>query len=187
MASCSRDSPPTSIASFATPSAGGSPRRVFGRPRWTGRESLAGKSILLFAEQGLGDSIQMLRYLPLVAERASLVLLRLPDAIRPLLHALPAHCRWVSEAEPAPSTDFQCPVMSLPNALGTTLETIPSSVPYLEAAPDRVQAWRERLRRLGGTPRVGVVWSGNASHPNDRNRSIPLEVNRTWPPKACNS
>jgi tetratricopeptide (TPR) repeat protein len=152
------------------------PAPDFGRPRWSGRESLAGKSILLFAEQGLGDSIQLLRYVPRVASAAGQVLLRLPRALIPLLKDLPANCRWVSESDPAPPTDFQCPLMSLPNAFVTTLETLPADVPYITADPVRVKAWRERLEALGEALRVGIVWSGNASHPNDRNRSIPLAM-----------
>ncbi|HEY2628866.1 MAG TPA: tetratricopeptide repeat-containing glycosyltransferase family protein [Usitatibacter sp.] len=154
------------------------PAPDFSRPRWSGRESLAGKSILLFAEQGLGDSIQLLRYVPRVASMAAQVLLRLPGALVPLLKDLPPNCRWVSESEPPPMTDFQCPIMSLPNAFATTLETLPAIVPYLTADPARVQAWRVRLEALGKSPRVGIVWSGNASNPNDRNRSIPLETFR---------
>jgi tetratricopeptide (TPR) repeat protein len=154
------------------------PAPDFGRPRWSGRQSLAGKSILLFAEQGLGDSIQLLRYVPRVASMAAQVLLRLPRALVPLLKDLPSNCRWVPESEPPPATDFQCPLMSLPNAFATTLQTLPADVPYLVADPARVQAWRGRLEALGKSPRVGVVWSGNASHPNDRNRSIPLEMFR---------
>ena len=154
------------------------PAPDFGRPRWNGRQSLKGKSILLFAEQGLGDSIQLLRYVPLVAAQASLVLLRLPPALAPLLKGLPAHCRWVPESEPAPRTDFQSPIMSLPHAFSTTLATLPANVPYLSADGSRVDAWRERLRELAGTPKVGIVWSGSLLHPNDRNRSIPLEAFR---------
>ncbi len=154
------------------------PAPDFGRPRWTGRESLEGRSILLFAEQGLGDSIQLLRYVPLVAARARDVVLRLPRALKPLLQGLPANCRWVSESEAPPRTNFQCPIMSLPAAFGTTLATLPAKVPYLAADPARIAAWRERLRCLGPSPKVGVVWSGNASHPNDRNRSIALETFR---------
>ena len=155
------------------------PAPDFGRPRWTGRESLEGKSILLFAEQGLGDSIQLLRYVPLVAARAGAVLLRLPRALTPLLEGLPANCRWVPESEPAPPTDFQCPIMSLPDAFATTLATLPARVPYLSADPARVDAWKERLRKLEGPFTVGIVWSGNPSHPNDRNRSIALEAFRS--------
>jgi tetratricopeptide (TPR) repeat protein len=152
------------------------PAPSFDRPRWTGREGLNGKSILLFAEQGLGDSIQLLRFVPRVAAMASQVLLRLPHALIPLLKDLPANCRWVSETDPPPPTDFQCPLMSLPNAFATTLATLPAAVPYINADPARVKAWRDRLEALGEALRVGIVWSGNASHPNDRNRSIPLET-----------
>jgi tetratricopeptide (TPR) repeat protein len=150
----------------------------FGRPRWTGAESLEGRSILLFAEQGLGDSIQMLRYVPLVAARAREVVLRLPRALTPLIQGFPANCRWVPESEDPPRTDFQCPIMSLPAAFGTTLETLPAKVPYLAADPARVAQWRARVEALGPSPKVGIVWSGNPAYRNDRNRSIPLETFR---------
>ena len=154
------------------------PAPDFGRPRWTGRESLAGKSILLFAEQGLGDSIQFLRYVPGVAAQAGRVVLRLPRALSVLVADLPDNCRVVLESEPAPATDYQCPLMSLPLARGTTPGSVPANVPYLSADPARVDAWRRRLARQRASLRVGVVWSGSAAHVNDRNRSIPLELFR---------
>ncbi|MFZ3323339.1 MAG: tetratricopeptide repeat protein [Usitatibacter sp.] len=150
------------------------PAPDFGRPRWTGRETLGGRTILLFAEQGLGDSIQMLRYLPRVAAQAHKVWIQLPRALAPLATSLPRNLSVLTEAEPPPRTDFQCPLMSLPLAFGTTLSTIPAAIPYLEADPSRTAAWRKRLDSLGRGPRVGLVWSGNAAHANDRNRSIPL-------------
>ncbi|MBC5782781.1 tetratricopeptide repeat protein [Ramlibacter sp. USB13] len=147
-------------------------------PRWTGVQDLADRSILLYAEQGLGDSIQFLRYLPLVAQRAREVLLQVQPALLPLLSALPANCRLLRPGEPFAAPDFQCPLLSLPHAFRTALADIPAAVPYLRADPARVAAWRERL---AGTraPRVGIAWSGNAQHGNDRNRSIALPEFRT--------
>ena len=153
------------------------PAPSFDRPRWTGRESLNGKSILLFAEQGLGDSIQLLRFVPRVAAKASQVLLRLPRALIPLLKDLPANCRWVSETDPPPHDGLPMsadePAQRVRHDARDTSRGRPlSSMPD----PARVKAWRDRLEALGEGPRVGIVWSGNASHANDRNRSIPLET-----------
>lgn len=143
------------------------------RPRWTGGQSLAGRSILLHAEQGLGDSIQFLRYVPMVAARAREVLLSVQPALAPLLGALAPNCRLLRPEE-TPPTDFECPLLSLPHAFRTSLHDVPAEVPYLHADPARVQSWRERLPG-DGRPRVGIAWSGNALHSNDRNRSIALQ------------
>lgn len=141
-------------------------------PRWDG-EDLAGASILLYAEQGMGDSLQFLRYVPLVAQRAREVLLQLPAALLPLAQGLAPNCRTVAAGQPAPAADWQCPLLSLPHAFGTTIEDIPARVPYLRADPAGVAAWRARLP-AGEGPRVGITWSGNPRHGNDRNRSLPL-------------
>lgn len=146
----------------------------FGRPRWTGRESLRGRSILVIGEQGLGDAIQMLRYLPQLASLADRVLLRVDPGVAPLIANLPQNCSWDPAASTPPATDFQVPLMSLPLVFGTTLETVPANIPYLRADASRGDAWRKRLDALGHGPKVGVVWSGNPGHTNDRNRSIPL-------------
>ena len=150
----------------------------FGRPRWSGRESLAARSILVVGEQGLGDAIQMLRYVPLLASQASLVLLRIDPGVAPLMAELPRNCRWDSPASPPPPTDFQVPLMSLPLAFGTTLRTVPTPIPYVKADPARAGTWRKRLDALGPAPRVGIAWSGNPAHANDHNRSIPLRLFR---------
>lgn len=143
------------------------------RRRWRG-EDLAGQSILLFAEQGLGDSIQFLRYVPLVAARAREVLLVLQPALLALASRLPANCRVLTAADAVPQTDWQCPLLGLPLAFGTEPQTVPAAIPYLAADPQRVAQWRARLG-TSERPRVGLAWSGNAQHKNDRNRSLPLQ------------
>jgi tetratricopeptide (TPR) repeat protein len=157
----------------------------FGRPRWTGRESLRGRSILLFAEQGLGDSIQFLRYMPLVAAQADHVVLRLPRSLAGQASDLAPNCRVVPEDEALPAFDQVCALLSLPLAFATTLDNLPAQVPYLRAHAPRVDAWRQRLDDGSGRPCVGVVWSGNAAHQNDRNRSIPLAVFRGLAAAGC--
>ena len=143
-------------------------RRPFAQPLWRG-EPLAGRTILLHAEQGLGDTIQMARYAPLVAAKGGRVILEVQPPLRPLLEGLGVTI--VSRGEALPAFDLHCPLLSLPWAFATELATIPADVPYLRAADDRVARWRERLPE---GPRVGLAWSGSAIHHNDRKRSIPL-------------
>ncbi|MFI4926470.1 MAG: tetratricopeptide repeat protein, partial [Burkholderiales bacterium] len=155
------------------------------QPGWTGAETLEGRSILLYAEQGLGDSIQFLRYVPLVARRAASVVLQVQPSLLPLVQELATNCRAIATGDPVPSTNLQCPLLSLPHAFGTTLATIPASAPYLSADPALVAPWHERLPADAGGPRVGVTWSGNPSHLNDRNRSIALASFRDIAVDGC--
>ena len=142
--------------------------REFDVPQWRGEEP-HGKTILLHAEQGFGDTVQMVRYVPSVAARGATVILEAPDALLPLLARLDGVTQLMGRGDALPRFDLHCPLMSLPLAFGTTLATIPALVPYLRAPTERVAAWRTRLP-VGR--RVGLVWSGKPSHKNDRNRSI---------------
>ncbi len=148
--------------------------RGFTQPRWQG-EDLAGKTILLHAEQGLGDSIQMLRYLPVVAAKlgniGGKIVLELPEPLLPLVSD-PA-ITLVRHGARLPAFDVHCPLMSLPLACRTTLTTIPAAVPYLKVPADRQEKWQAKLAAISA-PRVGLVWSGRPDHVNDHNRSIPL-------------
>jgi tetratricopeptide (TPR) repeat protein len=146
--------------------------RDFTQPQWRG-EDLTGKIILLHAEQGFGDSIQFIRYLPMVRAKAERVILELPDGLLSLIGELADGVTMLNRGAALPSFDLHCPLMSLPLAFGTTISTIPASVPYLRAPADRLAAWRARMSREA-TPRVGLVWSGRADHKNDHNRSIAL-------------
>jgi Flp pilus assembly protein TadD len=151
-----------------------------GPPRWRG-ESLAGGTILLHAEQGLGDTIQFVRYVPEVAQRsAGRVLLVAPPPLTRLLAGLPGLNGLLRPGEPAPPAAAQCALLSLPHTLGTTLESVPAPVPYLRAEPEALARWRERLARLPGL-RVGLAWAGNPNHGNDHNRSIaPPQLAPLW-------
>jgi tetratricopeptide (TPR) repeat protein len=149
-----------------------SQRRDYGAPLWLGGESLAGKTILLHAEQGLGDTIQFARYAPLLAARGATIVLEVQPELVRLLSAMPAAAKVVARKAPLPRYDFHCPLLSLPLACGTTLETIPPDTPYLAPAEGDAAAWRARLPR--GRPLVGLVWSGERSHDNDLNRSVRL-------------
>ena len=151
------------------------------KPMWLGKEAVEGKTILIHADEGLGDTIQFVRYVPMVAALGARVVLAIQDQAQSLLSGFPgvSECIPVT-ASPLPSFDLHCPICSLPLAFGTRLETIPAAAAYLPPPPeDRVQAWEDRLLdRLGprGKLRVGLVWSGNPGHGNDRNRSIPLRM-----------
>jgi tetratricopeptide (TPR) repeat protein len=142
-------------------------------PLWLGETPIAGRTVLLRSEQGLGDSIQMLRYVPRLAAQGARVLLAVQPPLEALAAALPGLAALVRPGEPVPPHDLQTPLMSLPLAMGTRADAIPWDGAYLAPAPDKLEAWAERLgprRRL----RVGLAWSGNPRHLNDRNRSLAL-------------
>ena len=141
-------------------------------PLWLGEQPVAGKTILLHAEQGFGDTIQFIRYAPLLAERGARVVCEVQPELQPLL-ASREGVTVIASGAPRPAFDLHCPLLSLPLAFKTRPETIPASIPYLAAPAERVSYWRERLGPQG-RPRAGFVWSGQASHKNDANRSIAL-------------
>lgn len=149
--------------------------RKFGRPLWLGDYPLGSKTILLHAEQGLGDTIQFARYVPLLARAGAKVVLEvqpeLTALIRPLNGVQSCHAR----GEPLPAFDVHCPLGSLPLALKTEPASIPAAIPYLAADAARIAAWRPRLAALAGK-RVALAWAGHARHVNDVNRSIALET-----------
>jgi tetratricopeptide (TPR) repeat protein len=149
-------------------------RRRWDRPLWLGSEPIAGKTLLLFNDQGLGDAIQFCRYIPHLAERGANVILEIDRPLRELLSGIAGIAQLVVKGEALPEHDFHCPLMSLPLAFGTTIDTIPSNVPYVSAGR-HAKNWDTFL---GSTrrPRIGIVWSGNPSHANDRNRSLPLKA-----------
>lgn len=147
--------------------------RLFRQPRWGG-EPLKGRTVLLWCEQGLGDTLQFVRFAPLVQRRGGRVVLECPGFLIPLLSTCPGIDQLVAESEEPPPADVQAPLMSLPGLLGTTVETVPAEVPYLRAEPERVEKWRQRLAPEPGF-KVGVVWQGNRHFQWDRYRSIPLK------------
>jgi tetratricopeptide (TPR) repeat protein len=155
--------------------AGVVPPADFPQPLWTG-EPLNGRTLLVHAEQGHGDTLQMARYLPLIGGKVLL------QVSRPLVRLLSgseafrsAGIRVIETGDTVPPFDLHCPVMSLPRLFSTTLETIPRTVPYLTADPGRGEYWRRRAGALPGL-RVGLVWAGNPTDVTlDRHRSIPLD------------
>jgi tetratricopeptide (TPR) repeat protein len=150
---------------------------IFSQPMWHGEEAIDGKTILVHRDEGLGDTIQYARYLPMLAARGARVILVVEKQACALLSGLSGVVQCLPlPANSLPSFDFHCPMSNLPSAFGTRLDTIPSATSYLPPpAESRVQVWKERLGphdRL----RVGLVWSGNPKHRNDHNRSIPLRT-----------
>ena len=149
---------------------GGSP--VFSRPLWLGEGDLCGSTILLHAEQGLGDTIQFCRYVQRVAALGAKVVLEVQPPLVPLLGELTGVAGLVGRGETLPAYDYHCPLLSLPLAFRVGMADI-TGVPYLKVVPGKVAAWRTRLGEQRA-PRVGIVWSGSTGHQNDRNRSIPF-------------
>ena len=153
--------------------AGMPPRRRFGKPLWLGEFALARKTILLHAEQGLGDTIQFVRYAPILARGGAKVLLEVQPELKTILARVEGIAGVTARGDPLPAFDVHCPVGSLPLALRTEPASIPAAVPYVSVSEERLGKWRTRLEALP-RPRIALAWAGNASHANDRNRSVAL-------------
>jgi tetratricopeptide (TPR) repeat protein len=147
--------------------------RSFDRPRWDG-SSLEGKTILIHAEQGLGDTIHFLRYLPLVKRRGGRVLFECQPVLLRLLANIDGADQLLPAGTALPSFDVEAPLLSLPGIFATTLATIPAHVPYLRAESALVERWREELEALKGL-KVGIAWQGNPNNQGDLYRSCPLK------------
>ena len=153
-------------------------RRKLAAPLWLGEGDVAGKTILLHAEQGFGDTIQFVRYAPLLAARGARVVLEVQAQLVRLLSGMVGVAQVLPRKAPLPPFDLHCPLLSLPLAFGTVLESIPAAVPYIAPPHDPAASSSDRLAqtRADGRPRVGLVWSGERAHDNDLNRSIRLET-----------
>ncbi len=150
---------------------------TFAQPPWLGETSLAGKTILIHADEGIGDTIQFARYVPMVAAQGARVILLVPETLRALFAKLHGVCECVPmSGNRTISFDTYCPISSLPLAFATTLDSIPAATPYLPAPdPAQVETWKARLGPHR-TLRIGLVWSGNPTHKDDHNRSLPLRA-----------
>jgi tetratricopeptide (TPR) repeat protein len=144
----------------------------FSAPLWSG-ETIGNRVILLHAEQGLGDTLQFCRYVPLIATSARTVLVVQPPLVR-LLSRLPGITEIIARGKKLPSYDLHCSLLSVPHLVSTTLDTIPAATPYLAADPALAANWRERLAGLPGL-RVGLVWAGGKMLEGDSRRSITLD------------
>jgi tetratricopeptide (TPR) repeat protein len=146
--------------------------REFRQPQWRG-ETAARQTLLLYAELGLGDNTQFVRYLPLAKARVGHVVLELPRTLWPLLGAMADGITLVEPGAALPEFDLHCVFMSLPYALGTTLNSVPAQVPYLTAPVERLPAWRARLPKTARV-RVGLVWASSSTHYVAAKRNVQL-------------
>jgi tetratricopeptide (TPR) repeat protein len=146
-------------------------RRDFTSPLWTGDQSVRGRTILLHAEQGLGDTIQFARYAAHVARLGATVMLEVQPELTTLMTGLEGPARIIAHGKKLPPFDLHCPLMSLPLAC-KTITTSLADLPYIKVPEQRIAAWVKRIpaRR----PAVGICWAGRPSHHNDLNRSIAL-------------
>jgi tetratricopeptide (TPR) repeat protein len=143
------------------------------RPRWDGTP-LDGRTILLYGEQGLGDTLQFIRYAPLVKARSGRVVVQCQNALLSLLSRSPGIDGLAGWGAPPPPHDVWLPLMSLPALFHTTVETIPAEIPYVFPDPALIAHWRRELAPVRGF-RIGIAWQGSPRHPWDRHRSVPLE------------
>ena len=155
----------------------------FTEPPWLGQQSLSGKTLLLHAEQGYGDTLQFCRYTRLLAAMGARLVLEVPRGLVLLMATLEGVVAVSEQGAPHHPYDYHCPMLSLPLACKTRLDNIPATVPYLKTTAAKRQLWSQRLDdklgeklgdRLRGHPRIGLTWSGNPEHDNDQQRSIPL-------------
>ncbi len=147
--------------------------RDFEQPLWLGKEPLAGKRLLIHSEQGLGDALQFCRYVTLCSALGATVIMEAQQPLIGLLSSLTGVSELIPKGRPLPPFDYHCPLMSLPLAFQTTLDTIPQPGKYLRSDAEKVSDWRNRLGERK-RPRIGLTWSGNPSNPVDARRSIPL-------------
>jgi len=150
------------------------PRRAWAQPAWRG-EPLEGRTLLVHAEQGLGDTLQFVRYLHLLAAQDRKLVLEVSPVLLPLLgeSGFGQWARLVPKGQPLPQFDLQVPLLSLPGIFKTTLTDIPHRVPYLAASETLVKQWKAVLG--SGPPlKVGIAWQGSATYSGDRFRSVPL-------------
>jgi tetratricopeptide (TPR) repeat protein len=152
-------------------------RRNFPQPQWLG-ESIDGARILLHAEQGLGDTLQFVRYVPMVAARGAKVILEVPAELRRLIESSMSDgaVQIVTRGSSLLDFDWQSPLLSLPLVFHTDLTSIPVPIPYLQAEPQLIREFAQHIasHSTNTSLRVGVVWSGSPRHTRDRQRSIPL-------------
>lgn len=147
---------------------------IFPQPLWLGEQPLTNKTLLIHAEQGLGDYIQFIRYASLAQQQGANVILQVPIELMAIISTLKGQFTLINREQPLPDFDYHCPVMSLPLAFKTRVETIPAEIPYLFSEPTKQAVWQQHLGEKSSY-RVGLVWSGATIHRNDESRSIPLK------------
>jgi hypothetical protein len=149
--------------------------RSYPQPVWLGEENIAGKTLFIYSEQGLGDTIQFCRYVKLMEARGAIVIMSVQQPVRRLLKQISPTIQIIDPNEMPTDFDYHCPLLSLPRAFVTTFETIPAEPRYLKADDELRAAWSARLPPKTNL-RIGTVWSGSTGHKNDHNRSMKLET-----------
>jgi len=143
---------------------------------WLGKEDIKNKTLFIYAEQGYGDTIQFCRYASLLKDLGAHVVLQVQSPLQSLLRSLDGPSLLIGMDEEIPAFDFRCPLLSLPLALDTRIETIPKKSPYLSVPHSIQRAWSDLLGVDQERPTIGIVWAGNPSHENDKHRSVALRV-----------
>ena len=157
-------------------------RRSFAQPRWRGGEDISGKTLFVYREQGLGDTLQFCRYGRLLKARGIKTVMSVQEPLYRLLQQMSPDVQIIHDGALPATFDYHCPLMSLPLAFGTTLDTIPALQPYIFADRTLRDAWaprlppRQRLSTGHTKPRIGIAWSGNKKQKNDHNRSTTLRA-----------
>ena len=149
-------------------------QRNFPQPLWLGTEDIAGKTILLHAEQGLGDTIKFCRYAKLVKALGARVILEVPKALLGLLSGLDGVDELIVMGKALPPFDYHCPLMSLPLAFKTTLESIPNKIPYIQSNISNQNKWQERIGETGF--KIAICWQGSTKGKVDVGRSFPVSL-----------
>jgi tetratricopeptide (TPR) repeat protein len=149
-------------------------KRNFSQPLWLGEESLSDKTILIHAEQGLGDTIQFCRYIKMVSDLDAKVIFEVQKPLVRLLKDLPGVSTLIAKGDPLPEFDFHCPLLSLPLAFKTDLNSIPSARSYLEAEVVRIAYWKDRIK--GDGLKIGIAWQGSKGTTVDIGRSFELKL-----------
>jgi tetratricopeptide (TPR) repeat protein len=142
---------------------------------WTGAQPIAGKTVFVHHEQGFGDTLQFVRFVDRLSAAGARVVLRVQDALLPLLRNYRGAAEVIGETAPVPNFDYHIPIMSLPFALKLRAADLSAPAPYVHADDSLVREWDDLFADSDQRPKVGIVWSGSTTHLNDRNRSIPLE------------
>jgi len=151
------------------------PLHKLSQPLWTGSDH-AGQTILLYAEQGFGDTIHFVRYVSMVAEKGLRVILGCQKELKTLLESVEGLSQVIAFGEPSPMFDIRCPLLSLPGIFKTSIANMPSEVPYVFPGDEIVRRWWGRISGHRKELNIGISWSGSPGHVNDRNRSLPLEM-----------
>jgi FKBP-type peptidyl-prolyl cis-trans isomerase 2 len=154
---------------------GALPPRNFIKPRWNGSD-LKGKTILLHAEQDIGDTVQFIRYAPLVAQKGASVVVECQKEISSLLKDIKGIDKVISRGDPLPDFDTHCPLISLPLLFGTTLDTIPADIPYIMPGADNTARWKEKTFVNPAGIKIGIAWAGDRGEKDDLDLSCGLRI-----------